>query len=308
MEKFLWEEKYRPKTIDECILPQSLKDAFKGMIANGNITNMTFAGRPGVGKTTVAIALCNEIGADYLIVQASKDRNIDTLRNEIEPFASAKSFSGGRKYVIFDEADYLNPQSTQPALRNFMNEFADNCGFIFTCNYPNKLIEPLRDSRAPVINFKMPKSLAKEVYQNINRILKLEGVEIEPKILAEFVKKHFPDQRKMLNILQREASKGNVDVGLLAVTSDENFDLLLGYMKAKDFTSVRKWVGENSDLEDEQLFRHFYDNCSTSFTPSSIPALVLLIGRYQYQSSFVADKEINTAAFLAETMINCEIK
>lgn len=308
MQEFIWEEKYRPKTIDECILPKSMKEMFKGMVAEGDLPNMTFAGPPGVGKTTVAQALCNELGADCMVVNASLDRNIDMLRETVQPFASSVSFFGKRKYVIFDEADNLNPLSTQPALRNFMNEYSKNCGFILTCNYPNKIIEPLRDSRAPIINFKIPKSLAKEIYDNLVKILEAENVEYEPLVVGNLVKECFPDQRRMINILQRESSKGKIDTGALTTLANQDFEELINLMKTKDFTAVRAWVGKNSDLTDDEVFRNFYEQASKYFSPATIPALVILIAKYQYQSAFVSDKEVNLSGFCAEVMINCELK
>lgn len=310
-EQFLWTEIYRPRKIDDCILPKSLKDTFQEFVNQGNIPNLLLCGTQGTGKTTVARALCDELGFDVLEINGSMNGGIDTLRNEIKNFASTISFSGSRKAVILDEADYLNAQSTQPALRNFMEEFSRNCAFILTCNFKNRIIEPLH-SRCSVIEFKIPQKekqvLAAQFYKRVLHILKEENITFEAPVVAQLITTHFPDWRRILNELQRYSATGNIDTGILSNLKDESFRELIDSLKTKNFNAMRKWVGENSDTEPSAFFRKFYDSAHNYMVDKSIPVMVLLISKYQYQSAFAADQEINTAAFLTEVMIDAEWK
>lgn len=309
MNEYLWVEKYRPKTINDTVLPEGLKQTFSSFIQQGNIPNLLLTGSAGVGKTTVARAMLEQIGADYIVINGSMNGNIDTLRNDIQQFASSMSFTGGRKYVILDEADYLNANSTQPALRNFMEEFSRNCGFILTCNFKNRIIEPLH-SRCSVVEFKISKEdlpkLAVQFFKRVVNILATENVEYDKAVVAELINRHVPDWRRVLNELQRYSVNGKIDSGIFVNLQDENLKTLIGYIKAKNFGEMRKWVGENSDTDSAQLFRKFYDQAYTYIKPASIPELVILIAKYQYQAAFVADPEINTAAFLTEIMVSLE--
>lgn len=310
-ENFLWVEKYRPKKIGDTILPDDLKKTFAQFVADGNVPNLILSGGPGVGKTTVARAMLEEIGATYIIINGSMNGNIDTLRNEIKNFASTVSFNGGRKYVILDEADYLNPQSTQPALRNFMEEFSANCGFILTCNFLNRIISPLH-SRCSVVPFKItgadkPK-LAAQFFKRTLLILQQENIEADQKVVAELIKKHFPDWRRVLNELQRYSATGKIDNGILANMGEESFKKLIDFMKEKNFTAVRKWAVDNLDNDPAVLYRNLFDSASQYMQPQSIPQLVILLADYQYKSAFVADQEINVVAFLTEVMADCEFK
>lgn len=308
---FLWCEKYRPRTVGDTILPADLKSTFQQFVLDGQVPNLMLSGKPGTGKTTIARAMLDELGCDYLMINGSLNGNIDTLRNDILQFASSVSLTGGRKYVILDEADYLNPNSTQPALRNFIEEYSINCGFILTCNFKNRIIEPLH-SRCSVIEFKIPSQekpkLATSFYKRIIDILASEGVENDAKAVAALVEKHFPDFRRTLNELQRYAATGKVDSGILANVQDTSIKTLVQHMKQKEFTSIRKWVGENTDVDATVLFRRFYDQAQDHIKPSSIPQLVLVIADYQYKHAFVADPEINLVAFLTEVMVECEFK
>lgn len=311
MENFLWVEKYRPRTISDCILPSDLKQTFEQFISQGNVPNLLLAGKPGVGKTTVARALLEQLKVDYMVINGSMNGNIDTLRVEIKNFASSVSLIGGRKYVILDEADYLNANSTQPALRNFMEEFSRNCGFILTCNYKNRIIEPLQ-SRCGVIDFKIsgkdaPK-LAKQFHMRVAKILEMEGVAFDNAVVAQLISKHFPDWRRILNELQRYGVNGKIDAGILSRLDDVGIATLVDDMKAKNYSNVRKWVGENSDVDCNVLFRKFYDEAAAMFKPQSVPQLVLILADYQYKAAFVADPEINLAACMAEIMVQCEFK
>lgn len=308
---FLWVEKYRPKLIAETILPPSLKQTFQQFVDQQNIPNLLLCGRAGVGKTTVARAMLEELGADYLIINGSMNGNIDTLRNDIRQFASSVSFYGGRKYVILDEADYLNPNSTQPALRNFMEEFSKNCGFILTANFSNRIIDPLH-SRCSVVEFKIEKDdkpkLAALLFKRAQQVLESEGIEYDPKAVAEVVKKFFPDFRRVLNELQRYSATGKIDSGILVNFTDEKLKALIELIKQKNFTEIRKWVGENTDLDTTTFFRKIYDAASDYMKPSSIPQLVLILANYQYKAAFVADQEINILACLTEIMVEGEFK
>jgi len=306
---FLWTEKYRPKTIEDTILTNDLKQIFNQFITQKNIPNLLLSGPPGIGKTTVARAMLEELACDYVVINGSMRGNIDTLRYDIYNFASSVSFTGGRKYVILDEADYLNPNSTQPALRNFMEEFSKNCGFILTCNFKNRIIEPLH-SRCSVIDFKMSKKdmpkLASLFYKRVCKILELENVEYEPSVVVEVVRKHFPDWRRITNELQKYSANGKIDVGILSSFQETSLKELIEYMKSNNYTGMRNWVSANLDTDINVLYRQFYDSSNTYLETSSIPMLVLLIAKYQYQNSFAANTEINFLAFLTEVMIECK--
>ena len=310
-EHFLWVEKYRPRTIASTVLPTSLKKVFQQFVDQDNIPNLLLCGKAGVGKTTVARAMLEQLGCDYIIINGSMNGNIDTLRVEIKNFASTVSFSGGRKYVILDEADYLNANSTQPALRNFMEEFSKNCGFILTCNFRNKIIDPLQ-SRCSVIDFNIPKEertkIAGSFYKLACNILEQENVEYEQAVVAEVIKKHFPDWRRVLNELQRYSATGKIDSGILTNLKQESLKSVIKDMKDKNFTSVRRWVGENSDLDPATFYRELYDTAYDFLEVKSVPQLVLILADYQYKSAFVADQEINTAACLTEIMVECTFK
>ena len=308
---FLWVEQYRPKTVDDCILPQSLKSTFKEFVEQGNIPNVILSGGPGVGKTTIAKAVLDEIGATYMMINGSEESGIDVLRTKIKNFASTVSLEGGRKYLILDEADYLNPQSTQPALRGFMEEFHQNCGFILTCNYKNRLIEPLH-SRCSVIDFTIPKSekqnLAMDFMKRVEFILQSESVEYEKKVLAELIQRHFPDWRRALNELQRYSVSGRIDAGILIDMAEINIKELMLFMKEKEFTNVRKWVVNNLDMDSVRLIRSVYDSLYTFLDHSTIPHAVCILADYSYRGAFVADQEINTLACLTEMMAKCKFK
>lgn len=308
--EFLWTEKYRPQTIDECILPNHIKKTFKDYIAQGELPTFLLTGTAGVGKTTVAKALCAEVGADYIFINGSDEgRSIDVLRTRVRDFASTVSLSDSPKMIIIDEADYMNAQSIQPALRAFIEEFSANCRFIFTCNYVNRIIEPLR-SRCAVVDFKIDNKdkaeLAGLFYKRVVQVLKNESIEFEPKVVAELITKHFPDYRRVLNELQRYASSGKIDSGILVNMTEQSFKELINFMKDKNFTEVRKWVGKNSDTDSTALFRNMYDAASNVMQPASIPELVLILAGYQYKAAFVADHEINTIACLTEIMRDCK--
>jgi DNA polymerase III delta prime subunit len=309
MGDYLWVEQYRPPSIKECILPERLKSVFQAFVDKNQVPNLLLSGGPGVGKTTVARALLNELDLDYIIINGSMKGNIDTLRTEISQFASTVSFTGGRKYVILDEADYLNPQSTQPALRNFMEEFSNNCGFILTCNFKNRIIEPLH-SRCSVVDFTMTNKekagLASQFMKRVENILKMKGVEFDQKVIAELIMKHMPDWRRVLNELQRYSVTGKIDVGILTTLSDESFDSLVSMMKNQDFTGIRKWVVDNADIESSTLFRKLYDYANKKMKPMSVAQMVLILAKYQYQAAFVVDHEINNVACLLEIMTDCE--
>ena len=310
-DQFLWVEKYRPKTIADCILPKSLKDQFEQIVKSGELPNLMLTGTAGLGKTTVARALCEQLGIDYIIINGSEEGNIDTLRTKIRQFASTVSLSGGYKCVILDEADYLNPQSTQPALRGFIEEFADNCRFILTCNFKNRIIEPLH-SRCGVIDFKFDKKiLANLCGQFMNRlkdILTKEGVTFEEPALAELIMKHAPDWRRVLNEAQRYSIIGHIDVGMLLSLNDESIKSLMNALKAKNFKSMREWVVNNIDTEPHAIFRKIYDNLNEYLQPQSIPQVILILADYQYKNAFVADHELNVVACMTEVMANSEWK
>ena len=308
---FLWVEQYRPKTIDDCILPDSLKSLFSAFIKKGEISNMLFSGTAGIGKTTVAKALCEQMNCDWIMINGSEEGGIDVLRNKIKNFASTVSLSGGKKVVILDEADYLNPQSTQPALRGFVEEFHKNCRFILTCNFKNRIIEPLH-SRFSNIEFKVnPKDkpkLASRLFERAVYILKEQNIDYEVKVLVELITKHFPDFRKLINELQRYSVSGSIDAGILVNVSDENLKTLVTHLKNKEFGDMRKWVVNNLDNDPVKIFRKIYDTLYTNLESSTIPHAVLIIADYQYKSAFVADQEINLVACLTELMSQVKFK
>jgi len=308
---FLWVEEYRPKTIDDCILPQSLKTLFQSFIEKGEISNMLFSGTPGVGKTTVAKALCEQMNCDWIMINGSEEGGIDVLRNKIKNFASTVSLSGGKKVVILDEADYLNPQSTQPALRGFVEEFHKNCRFILTCNFKNRIIEPLHSRFSNIefkINNKEKPQLASQLMDRAVFILKSKNIEYENEALVGLITRHFPDFRKLINELQRYSVSGAIDAGILVNISDENLKSLTSHLKAKEFGDMRKWVVNNLDNDPVKIFRKIYDSLNTSLQPETIPHAILIIADYQYKSAFVADQEINLVACLTELMSQVKFK
>lgn len=311
-EQFLWVEKYRPQKIDDCVLPESLKNTFKEYVSKGQLPTFLFCGTAGVGKTTIAKALCSEVGADYIMINGSDEgRSIDVLRTTIKNFASTVSLTDAKKVVIIDEADYMNADSVQPALRNFIEQFSANCSFIFTCNFKNRIIEPLH-SRCSVVEFKIEakdkQEIAASFFKRATQILKQENVEFDPKVVAELITKHFPDYRRILNELQRYSVSGKIDSGILINASQESYKVLINDMKDKNFSEVRKWVAKNSELGTAPLFRELYDNALNTMEPSSIPTLILTLAEYQYKAAFVADQEINIMAALTEIMAHCKFK
>ena len=308
-ESFLWVEKYRPKTIEECVLPDRIKTLFEQISLEGRIPNMILSGGPGMGKTTVAKALCNEVGCDFLMINGSEESGIDVLRTKIRGYASTVSFDGKRKVVILDEADYLNPQSTQPALRSFIEEFEKHCSFIMTCNYINRIIEPLH-SRCQTIDFRINKEEKLNVGSNFGKrlytILDQEKVDYDKKVVAEVLMKHFPDYRRVLNELQKYSKYGNIDSGILSQVSELDLSELMKYMKDKKFNEVRKWVVNNLDNDPQKVYRKIYDIAENHIQTSSIPQLVLILADSQYKSAFAADHELNLVACLVEVMVECQ--
>ena len=310
---FLWVEKYRPKTIEDCILPESTKEIFQGFLEQSEIPNLLLAGTAGVGKTTVAKALCETLGTDYLVINGSDEgRFLDTVRNQAKVFASTVSLTSTAKHkvIIIDEADNTT-HDVQLLLRACIEEFQKNCRFIFTCNYKNKIISPLH-SRCSVVDFtlkgKEKATMAGAFFNRVKTILDSEGVNYEPKVVAEVVQKHFPDFRRTLNELQRYSSSGKIDTGILGVSNDINITNLVGYIRKKEFTNMKKWVTQNMDNEPVAIMRKIYDNLYNHFDPKSIPEAVLVISEYRYRSAFVVDQEINMVAFLTELMMRCEVK
>ena len=310
MEHLLWTEKYRPQTIEDCILPKRLKEVFQQYASQKQIPNLLLTGSAGVGKTTVAKALCQEVGCDYLVINGSDESGIDTFRVKIKNYASSMSFTGGRKVIIIDEADYLNPNSTQPALRNAIEEFASNCSFIFTCNYKNRIIEPLH-SRMAVIEFGLKNGekmkMATEFLKKTEFILQTEKIEFDKKVVAELVTKHFPDFRRVINELQRYSQLGKIDVGVLAQVADVSITEIVKYIKDKDFGAVRKWVATN-EVDPTTFFRKLYDNLYDFLKPHSIPQVILILADYQYKQAFVVDQEINIVACLIQIMAEGDFK
>ena len=309
--EFLWVEKYRPKTIDDCVLPAQIKTTFKQIVEKGELHNMLLTGTAGLGKTTVAKALCNELDLDYLLINGSEESGIDTLRNKIKQFASSISLQGGYKVVILDEADYLNPQSTQPALRGFIEEFSANCRFILTCNFKNRIIQPLH-SRCSVIEFNIPKKdserLCSVMMARLMLILDDEGIKYDSKVLAELIMKYMPDWRRVINELQRYSTSGVIDSGILVSISDISIEELMSSLKIKDFKKMRQWVANNIDSDPASLFRKLYDNMNEYVSPESIPQMVLILADYQYKNSFVTDHELNLVACCTELMAGVKFK
>jgi DNA polymerase III delta prime subunit len=307
----LWVEKYRPNKVEDCILPENIKTTFQEYVNRKEIPNLLLAGSAGVGKTTIAKALCEEVGCDYIIINGSDESGIDTFRTKIKNYASAMSFSGDRRVIIIDEADYLNPNSTQPALRGAIEEFSINCSFIFTCNFKNRIIEPLH-SRCSVIEFKLQNGqkakMASQFFKRVEWILKQENIPYEKDVVAAVITKYFPDNRRILNELQRYSVSGAIDKGILSNVSDVNVATLIKSIKEKDFGSARKWVTSNLDNDAATIIRKIYDSMYEYLTPDSIPPAVLILSKYQYQSAFVADQEINLMACLTEFMVECSFK
>lgn len=309
IDHFLWVEKYRPRTINTCILSEEHKKYFANLVKNGEIQNLLLCGSAGTGKTTVARALCEELNSDYIIINGSEESGIDVLRTKIKQFASTVSFTGNTKVVILDEADYLNPNSTQPALRGFIEEFASNCRFIFTCNFKNRIIAPLH-SRCAIVEFKIPKAekqkIAIEFFNRIIGILEEENILFDKKVVARVIEKHFPDFRRVLNELQKYSQSGSIDEGILTNLADANMQELTEALKDKDWKKMRVWVVNNLDNDPATLFRKIYD----SIVPltNQVPQLVLTIADYQYKAAFVSDQEINLVACLTEIMASVEIK
>lgn len=307
-DEFLWTERYRPHTVADTILPKNLKTIFQSFVDQGNIPTLLLTGPSGVGKTTVAKAMCDELGIDYIMINGSLEgRLIDTLRTTIVDFASTVSFSGGRKMIVVDEADYMNAQSVQPALRNFIEEFSQNCGFLLTCNYKSKIL-PAIQSRCSIIEFKFDKKdiqkMCSEFFARAKSILEKEGVSYDQPVVAEVIKRFYPDWRRILNELQKYGKV--IDSGILHDVKEVALNKVCALMKAKDFKALRKWVSDNSDMEPDYLFQSFYDHACKYLEKSSIPIVILLLAKYQYQSPFCANQEINTMAFLVECMTECE--
>ena len=309
MDHLLWTEKYRPQTINDCILPERLKKSFQEYVNQKEIPNLLLTGGAGVGKTTVAKAMCNEVGCDYMVINGSDENGVDTIRVKIKNYASSMSFAGGRKVIILDEADYLTPNA-QAILRNAIEEFASNCSFIFTCNYKTKIIEPLH-SRCAVIDFTLRTNekaqMASAFFKRIENILDTEKVEYESKVLAEVVKKHFPDFRRVINELQRYSKLGKIDVGILSQIGDISLSQIVKHLKEKDFTAVRKWSA-TAEVDNTTFFRKLYDALYDIAKPQSIPQAVIILADYQYKQAFVADHEINLVACLTELMANVEFQ
>lgn len=308
----VWVEKYRPKCIADCILPNDLASVFSGMVKTKKMPNLLLAGKPGTGKTTVARALCSELGMDYIIINCSEERGIDTLRATIRSYASTKSLTGGKKAIILDEFDYANPQSFQPALRGAIEEFASNCSFILTCNYKSRIIEPLH-SRCTVIDFTIPQnecqSFGNKMLERCQKILKAENIVFCPNVVANVIIKYFPDLRRVINELQRYSSNGRIDVGILTnAICDTEIKVLVGFMKSKDFASCRKWIATTPEVSSQDFFRKFYNLMYSVLKKSSIPTMVLIVADYQYKAAFVADQEINTTAMVCQIMMECEFE
>ena len=311
MKNFIWVEKYRPMTVSDTILPASLKTTFKNMLATGELQNMLFTGTAGLGKTTIAKALCRELGLDYIVINGSEEGNIDTLRGKIKQFASTVSLEGGKKVIILDEADYLNPQSTQPALRGCIEQFSDNCRFILTCNFKNRIIEPLH-SRCGVYEFNTTKKqiagLAGQFMTRLEQILAAEQVTADKALLAEVIMKYLPDWRRVINECQRFSINGKLDTSIINTSDHNQYNDLLKHLKNKDFKKMRAWVVNNIDVDASAIFRGIYDRMVDSVQPTSIPQLVLILADYQYKNAFVADHELNIVACMTEVMSNVEFK
>jgi len=308
---FLWVEKYRPRKVEDTILPKPLKEVFTKIVQSGELPNMLFTGTAGLGKTTVARALCDELGYDYIVINGSEEGNIDTLRGKIKRFASTVSLSGDLKVVILDEADYLNPQSTQPALRGFIEEFSNNCRFILTCNFKNRIIEPLH-SRCGVYEFNTTKkemqTLCADFFVRLIHILESEEVTFNKDLIAQLIMKHAPDWRRVINECQRYSIGGQLETTVLNNDVSGNYSILFKALKDKDFKKMRSWVAQNVDIDVSSIFRELYDNMYDHVEPSSIPQLVLILADYQYKNAFVADHELNVVACMTEVMANVSFK
>ena len=311
MNEMLWVEKYRPTTIEDAILPSELKKTFQKFVQNGESPNLLLSGSAGCGKTTVAKAMLEQLGCTYMMINGSEESGIDVLRNKIKNFASTVSLEGGRKYVILDEADYLNPQSTQPALRGFIEEFSKNCGFILTCNFRNRIIEPLH-SRCSTVEFRIPAGekpqLAMDFMNRCEVILNNEQIHYNKKVVASLIQKFFPDWRRVLNELQRYSASGEIDAGILVNLSEDSVKELLSFLKNKEFTNVRRWIVNNLDNDPSRIYRRIYDSLYDNLDSRTIPNAVLVLADYSYKSAFVADQEINLLACMTELMQNCNFK
>ena len=311
MTEFLWVEKYRPQKIQDCILPTSLQKTFEEIIDKNDLPNMLFTGTAGLGKTTAAKALCKELRLDHMVINGSEEGNIDTLRSRIKGFASTVSLNGGIKCVILDEADYLNAHSFQPALRGFMEEFSDNCRFILTCNFKNRIIEPLH-SRCGVYEFNTNKKVLAELSGHFMKrlvwILEEENIAYDKRVLAELIIRFAPDWRRIINECQRYGLSGHIDSGILSILSNNTVNDLVGYLKAKDFKKMRSWVSNNMDTDTSGIFRKIYDNMTDAVSPASIPRAVLILADYQYKDAFVADHELNIVACMTELMAEVEFQ
>lgn len=310
-DNFLWVEKYRPRRVADCVLPPRLKSIFQQYVDVGEIPNLMLTGSAGVGKTTVAKAMCDEIGLDSLFINGSDERGIDTLRTKIKNYAATMSFSGAKKVIIIDEADYLTPEA-QAALRGAIEEFSNNCTFIFTCNFKARLIDALH-SRCAVVDFGLTGAektqMAAEMFKRLMVILKSENIEYDKAVLAKIVEKHFPDYRRTLNELQRYSTFGKIDAGVLSQVSDvRKLNDLISFLREKKWDDMRKWVTNNTDIDPARIYRSIYDTLSEHFKPESIPQAVVILSKYQYQAAFVADQEINLVACLTELMVDCDVK
>lgn len=310
-EQILFVEKYRPSLIDECILPSDTKKTFKEFSEKGQVPNLLLSGGPGIGKTTIAKALCNETNSDYIIINGSEESGIDLLRTKLDQYCSSVSFNGGRKVVIIDEADYLNPNSTQPAMRGFIEKFSNNCSFIFTCNYANRIIEPIH-SRCSVFEFKIPRDekpkVAAQFYRRVVDILTAENIQFDSKVVATLVEKYFPDFRRVLNEIQRYSSSGKIDAGILSQVSEVSLNELFSSLKEKNFSEMRKWVAQNFDNDPQKIYRKIYDGLNERLKEQSIPSIILILADYQYKAAFVPDQELNLIACLTEIMANSDFK
>ena len=311
-EDFLWVEKYRPSKVVDCILPSDLEETFSEYVDKGSVPNLILTGGPGTGKTTAAKALCKETQTDYLMVNGSTEgRNIDTVRTTLTQFCSSVSMTGNRKAIIMDEADYMNPDSVQPALRGFIEQFGNNVSFLFTCNYRSRIIDPIH-SRCAVLDFIIPNNekpkIAEKYLDRCELILDDEDVIYDKKVLIELIMKYFPDFRRVLNELQRYSVSGKIDTGILSNLNEINLNELVGGLRGKKFSEVRKWANQNIDQDTTKIFRKLYDNLNGQLKPQSIPQAILIIADYQYKSAFVADQEINLVACLTEIMVECEFK